>query len=143
MNMKVKGCKIIDIKKVIENDGTLLVVEDNNNPIPFDIHRLFWVRDVAEGSSRGDHATKKTKLILIPVHGQCKVRVDDGENEEIIVMDDASKGLYIEEMIWRSMFEFSKDCVMMAVADHVFEPGNETYDDYEEYLRAKKEQDGK
>ena len=141
--MKVKGCRIIDIKKVVETDGTLLVVEDGANPIPFQIHRLFWVRDVAEGSSRGDHATKKTKLILIPVHGTCKVRVDDGENEEVICMDDPSKGLYIDEMIWRSMFDFSADCVMMAIADHVFEPGNETYDDYEEYLQALREKDGK
>lgn len=141
--MKVKGCKIIEIKKVVEQDGTLLVVEDESNPVPFSVHRIFWVRDVAKGSRRGDHATKKTKLILIPVSGKCKVLVDDGENKEIVVMDDPAKGLYIDEMVWRSMFEFSPDCVMMAIADRKFEPGNETYDVYEEYLRVKKERNGK
>ena len=131
----MKGVKLIDIRKVVESDGTLVVMEEGNQ-IPFAIKRIFMVMNVADGKSRGDHATKKTKLILFPVSGSCTVVVDNGSEKESFLMDDAAKGLYIDEMIWRSMQNFSKDCVMMAVCDRPFEPGNETYDDYNEYLKA-------
>ena len=90
------------------------------------------------GASRGNHATKKTKLILVPIAGSCKVHVDNGEVQEDIVMDDDTKGLYIDEMVWRSMYDFTSDCVMMAICDRPYEPGNETYEDYDEYVNALK-----
>ena len=129
------GCKLIDIKKVVEKDGTLLVMEENS-PIPFPIKRIFLVKDVADGASRGDHATKKTRLILFPVSGSCTVIVDDGTDREEFLMDNPSQGLLIEPMIWRSMRKFTPDCVMMAVCDRPFEPGNETYDNYNEFINA-------
>lgn len=124
---------IIKINKVSESDGTLYVME-NGKQVPFDIKRIFLVANVASGKSRGDHATKKTRLILFPVAGSCKVVVDDGEQKEAFIMNDPSTGLLIEPMVWRSMQEFTSDCVMMAVCDRVFEPGNETYDDYNQFL---------
>ena len=131
----MKGVKLIDIKKVVESDGTLIVMEGGNQ-IPFAIKRIFMVLNVADGKSRGDHATKKTKLILFPVSGSCNVVVDNGTEKETFFMTDPSKGLFIEEMLWRSMQNFTKDCVMMAVCDRPFEPGNETYDDYNEFIKA-------
>ena len=88
----MKSWKIIDIKKVTEEDGVLLVAEENN-PIPFETKRIFYVKNVVPGASRGNHATKKTKLILVPVAGSCKVHVDNGIVQEDILMDDDSKGL--------------------------------------------------
>mgnify|MGYP004531173721 FL=1 len=136
--MKDRKCYFIDIKSVQENDGRLLVVEHAGNPLPFDIKRIFWVRDVITGARRGEHATKKTKLVLIPIAGNCDVEVDDGTEKKTYHMDDPTKGLYIDEMIWRTMKNFSADCVMMAVCDRVFEPGEETFDDYNEFLEALK-----
>lgn len=136
--MKDRKSYLIDIKAVQEYDGRLLVVEHHSNPLPFDIKRIFWVRDVIAGARRGEHATKKTKLVLIPVAGSCDVEVDDGIEKKTYHMDDPTKGLYIDEMIWRTMKNFSADCVMMAICDHVFEPGEETYDDYNEFLEALK-----
>ncbi len=135
--MNKREYKLISIKAVQESDGRLLVVEEGS-PIPFEMKRLFWVRDVVAGASRGEHATKKTKLILIPVTGSCDVEVDTGSAKETIHMDDPTKGLYIDEMIWRTMKNFTPDCVMMAICDRPFEPGNETYDDYDEFLEALK-----
>ena len=137
----MQGVKLINIKKVTEEDGSLLVMEEGNQ-IPFAIKRIFMVMNVAQGKSRGDHATKKTKLILFPVSGSCRVVVDNGSERETFLMNDAAKGLCIDEMIWRSMQDFSRDCVMMAVCDRAFEPGNETYDDYDEYLKALGEKNG-
>lgn len=134
----MKGVKTIDIKNVVENDGTLTVMESGKE-IPFEIKRIFMVMNVAKGKTRGDHATKKTKLILFPVSGSCTVVVDNGKQKESFFLDNPAKGLYIEEMLWRSMQNFSNNCVIMAVCDRPFEPGDETYDNYDEFLRAIKE----
>ena len=131
--------KQIRIKKVTEPDGILYVME-NHREIPFDIQRIFLVTNVLEGKTRGDHATKKTRLILFPVSGSCKVVVDDGKTKETFLMDDPSEGLLIEPMVWRSMQEFTPDCVMMAVCDRPFEPGNETWDDYQVFLEKVREE---
>ncbi|MCR5222708.1 MAG: FdtA/QdtA family cupin domain-containing protein [Lachnospiraceae bacterium] len=135
--MKVKGCQWVDARLVSESDGQLWVAEEKNF-VPFTIRRVFCVMNVAEGRSRGDHATKKTKLILFPICGSCDVVVNDGENQESFHMDDPTKGLCIDAMIWRSMQNFTPDCIMMALCDRPFAPGEETYDDFEEYLAALK-----
>lgn len=127
---------LIDIRRNVEADGELLVVEHNGNPLPFDIKRVFWVCNVIPGARRGEHATKVTKLVLVPVAGSCDVEVDDGEKVTTYHMDDPSKGLYIDEMLWRTMCNFTSDCVMMAFCDHEYQPGNETYENYDEYLEA-------
>ncbi len=134
----MQGWQKIKIGKVTESDGVLYVMEKGKE-VPFEINRIFMVANVVQGKSRGDHATKKTRLILFPVSGSCKVVVDDGTNQETFLMDDPSVGLLVEPMIWRSMQEFTPDCVMMAVCDRVFTPGDETYNDYEEFLQALKE----
>ncbi len=133
--MKVKGVEFIDANVVTEPDGQLWVTEAGNR-VPFEIKRIFCVMNVVAGKSRGDHATKETRLILFPISGSCDVVVDDGTNSETFHMDDPKKGLYIDAMIWRSMQNFTPDCIMMAVCDRPFAPGNETYDNYEEYLAA-------
>lgn len=127
---------MIDIRSNREADGRLLVVEGNTDAIPFDIKRIFWVRDVIPGAQRGQHATKKTKLVLIAVCGSCDVEVSDGKNETVYHLDDPTKGLYIDEMLWRTMKNFTPDCVVEAVCDHPYDPKEETYDDWDEYIRA-------
>ncbi len=129
------GCEFVSIKQNVESDGTLFVMEAGRE-VPFPIERIFFVARVAPGASRGNHATKKTRLILFPVSGACDVVVDNGQEQEIHHMDDPARGLLIEPMIWRSMRDFSQDCVMMAVCDRPYAPGNETYDDYGTYLKA-------
>lgn len=131
------GCKWVEGRAVKEADGTLIVMEGNQH-IPFEIKRVFVIRDVQQGVSRGNHATKKTRLILFPVAGTCTVTVDDGTRREKYILDDPAKGLMIEPMIWRSMQDFSEGCVLMSLCDRAYEPGNETYEDYEEYLLAVK-----
>ena len=128
----------VRIKRAAEEDGTLFVME-RNREVPFDIQRIFLVTNVKKGKTRGDHATKKTRLILFPVSGSCKVVVDDGETKEAFEMNDPSEGLLIEPMVWRSMQEFTPDCTMMAVCDRPFDPGDETWDDYQIFLEKVRE----
>ncbi len=134
--MKNRKSYLVDIRSNQEADGRLLVVEHDTSAIPFEIKRIFWVRDVIAGAKRGQHATKRTKLVLIAVTGSCDVEVDDGENKITYKLDDPTKGLYIDEMLWRTMKNFTPDCVVEAVCDSEYVPGDETYEDYDEYLQA-------
>ena len=134
--MSERKSYMIDIRSNQEADGRLLVVEGNTEAIPFEIKRIFWVRDVIAGAARGQHATKRTKLVLIAVTGSCDVQVDDGKEKKIYHLDDPTKGLYIDEMLWRTMLNFTPDCVVEAICDHPYAPGDETYEDYDEYLKA-------
>ena len=136
--MKDRKCYLVDIKENKEDDGRLLVVEGQTQTVPFDIKRIFWVRDVDKNAERGNHATKKTNLILIPIFGSCDVLVNDGEKETVYHMDNPKQGLYIEAMLWRTMKNFSSDCVMEAICDSPYEPENETFECFEEYLKAVK-----
>ena len=133
----MKGCSLVPIKANVEEDGTLFVMETDRE-VPFPIRRIFLVGRVKEGASRGDHATRETRLILFPVSGSCDVAVDNGAENEVYHMDDPALGLMIDPMIWRSMRNFTPDCVMMAVCDRPFAPGRETIDDYGQYLEALK-----
>ena len=138
--MKDRKYYLVDIRCVEESDGKLIVAESGNQ-VPFDIKRIFCVKDVGEGQERGTHATKKTKLILVPLSGACDVEVDTGTHKEVFHMDTPAKGLYIDEMIWRTMRNFTPDCVMLAMADRVFDAKNETYNDYDEFIAAVKSED--
>ena len=133
--MKDRKYYLVDIRCVEEKDGKLIVAESGNQ-VPFDIKRVFCVKDVAQGEERGTHATKKTKLILVPLAGACEVEVYTGTHRETFYMDTPTKGLYIDEMIWRTMRNFTPDCIMMAMADRVFDPQDETYNDYDEFIAA-------
>ncbi len=134
--MKERNCYYVDILSNQESDGRLLVIEAGSKAIPFDIKRIFWVRDVIKGAERGQHATKKTKLVLIAVTGSCDVVVHDGKEEKTYRLDDPTKGLYIDEMLWRTMKNFTPDCVVEAICDHVYAGKDETFDDFDEYLKA-------
>ena len=137
--MNSRKSYMIDIRSNQEDDGRLLVVEGESQSIPFEIKRIFWVRDVKAGAKRGNHATKRTKLVLIAVTGSCDVVVNDGKTETMYHLEDPTKGLYIDEMLWRTMQNFTPDCVVEAVCDHKYAPGDETYEDFEEYLKALEE----
>jgi len=130
----MEGYSLVNINKVVEEDGILYVMEGGKE-IPFEIKRIFFVSNVTSGKSRGNHATLKTRLILFPISGKCNVVVDNGFEKVRIAMEKKEQGILIDPMIWRSMEDFSDDCVMMAVCDRHYSPGCETIDDYEEYIR--------
>lgn len=134
--MKNDDCYYVDIKSNQESDGRLLVVENNTMQIPFDIKRIFWIRDVKANAERGNHATKRTNIVLIAISGSCDVVVNNGKEEVTYHLDNPLKGLYVKNMLWRTIKNFSKDCIIEAVCDRKYSATDETFEDFDEYLRA-------
>ena len=124
--------EIIDFEIKGDERGSLIALEGNKN-IPFDIKRVYYIFGTKEGVRRGFHAHKKLNQVLVCVAGSCKILLDDGKSKQDISLDNPNKGLLIESMIWREMFDFSPDCVLMVLANEVYDE-SDYFRDYEEFL---------
>lgn len=114
--------------------GQLVSLEEHKD-IPFEIKRVYYMYDTQEEVRRGFHAHKNLKQILICIHGQCKVLLDNGIEKKIISLEKPYEGLYIECNIWREMFDFSSDAVLMVLASEVYDE-KDYIRDYDEYLQC-------
>ena len=83
---------------------------------------------------RGQHANRETEFLLVNVGGNSKVRVDNGKESEIIELNTPGMGLYLPPMLWKDMYDFSKDSILLVLASRHYD-GNEYIRDYQEYLK--------
>lgn len=115
--------------------GQLVALEENID-IPFEIKRVYYMYDTKNGVRRGFHAHRSLEQILICIHGTCKVLLDNGEEKKVVSLEKPYEGLYIGNDIWREMFDFSEDAVLMVLASDYYK--EEDYiRDYNEYLKYK------
>lgn len=111
------------IKYSFEEHGDergMLVAVEAMRQIPFEIKRVYYIYDTLAEVHRGFHAHKFLEQVLICVHGSCKVLLDDGEERQEIVLCKANEGLYIPKNIWREMYDFSPDAVLLVLASEVY-----------------------
>jgi len=127
-------CKVINFKVMGDERGSLIAIEENHNT-PFDIKRVYYIFGTKEGVRRGFHAHKNLKQIAIAVSGSCKFHLDDGKETKEILLDSPDKGLLIEGLIWREMYDFSPNCVLMVVASEYYDE-SDYIRDYDEFLRV-------
>ena len=123
--------KIIDIPKINNTKGNIGVIE--NDTIPFDIKRVYYLFDVPSGAKRGGHAHKKLKQVLIAISGSFDVVLKNGKSKEIITLNRPDKGLLIENNIWRELENFSSGSVCLVLASEVFSE-NDYIRSYKDYL---------
>ena len=100
--------------------------------IPFDIKRMFYIYGSDTSVIRGQHANRESEFILINVHGTSKVKLRDGEEEMTVSLDAPMKGIYIPRMIWKDMYDFSEDSVLLVLASthYIAEEYVRDYDSY-------------
>jgi dTDP-4-dehydrorhamnose 3,5-epimerase-like enzyme len=100
--------------------GSLIALEEGKN-IPFEVKRVYYMFETGEGVRRGFHAHKSLKQVAIAVRGSCRFMLDDGREKIDVRLDDPCQGLLIESFIWREMYEFTPDCVLMVLADNFYD----------------------
>lgn len=110
--------KLINFDEFGDENGKLVAIENNKN-IPFDIRRIFYIYGTKNGVVRGQHANRISRFILICLMGSCEVKVYDMKEkiEENFKLDSPTKGLYLDRMIWKDMYNFSEDCVLLVLSD--------------------------
>ncbi|MFM8185609.1 MAG: sugar 3,4-ketoisomerase [Alphaproteobacteria bacterium] len=111
--------KLIDFHIFGDDRGSLVSLEANNN-IPFDIKRVYYIFDTKKDVVRGKHAHKNLQQILIAVNGSCKVLLDNKKEKQVFELNNPAQGLYIKNNVWREMFDFSSDCVLMVLASEIY-----------------------
>ncbi|TWI76914.1 WxcM-like protein [Desulfobotulus alkaliphilus] len=112
--------------------GSLVAIEGGKN-IPFEIKRVYYIFETKEGVARGFHAHKSLQQVAVCVRGKCRMILDNGRVREEAWLDSPSKGLFIGNMIWREMHDFSPDCVLMVLASEFYDEGDYIRD-YDTFL---------
>lgn len=100
--------------------GQLVALEENKN-IPFSVKRVYFMYDTKEGVVRGKHSHKNLHQILFCVAGACTVSLDDGEKKAEVRLEYPSRGLLIGPGIWREMYDFTPDAVLMVLASEYYD----------------------
>lgn len=112
--------KLIQFQSHGDDRGSLVALEDSKN-IPFSIKRVYYLFNTKEKIRRGFHAHKELKQLAVVLKGSCRFLLDDGKEKINILLDSPEQGLYIESFIWREMYDFSEDCVLMVLADSLYD----------------------
>ena len=128
MMHNINQVKMLEFAQHGDNRGRLVIAEGGGQDVPFDIKRVFYIYGTQGDVVRGQHANRKTQFVLINVAGKSKVRVKDGEgNEAIFCLNRPHTGLYLPTMVWKDMYDFSEDSVLLCLASEHY--------DAQEYIR--------
>lgn len=93
----------------------------------FDVKRVFYIYGTTDGTRRGVHANRDSEFLMVVISGSCKVLVDDGHKKEIIELNHPNQALYLDKMVWKEMYDFSYNSVLLVIS-------NQKYNEYE-YIR--------
>lgn len=127
MYRNVNNVKLLELPELGDERGNLVVVEGRKS-IPFDPKRVFYIYGSDRSVVRGKHANRVSEFVLINVSGQSKVKVDDGRgNIQIYELNKPRNGIYLPKLVWKEMYDFSNDSVLLCLAS--------TYYDNSEYIR--------
>lgn len=119
--------------------GSLVTLEGTKS-VPFNIKRVYYIFGTKEGISRGFHAHLNLKQVAVCVKGSCQFVLDNGKQRQEVILDSPTKGLLIEDLTWREMFNFSPDCVLLVLASEYYDELDyiRNYDEFLEITNAKK-----
>ena len=132
--MSIDDCKLIDLPKISDPRGNLTFVEENDH-IPFEIKRIYYLYDVPGGAERGGHAHKDLHQLIIAMSGSFDVVLDDGREKKRFHLNRSYNGLYVCPMIWRELDNFSSGSVSLVLASNIFDE-SDYYRNYPEYVKA-------
>lgn len=131
----MNSAKIIELPKFLDARGNLSFAEQNNH-IPFEIKRTYWIYDVPGGENRGGHAYRDTEEFIIAISGSFDVIVDDGKERKTFTLNRSYYGLYIPKGVWREITNLSTNSLALEFASTVYNP-DDYIRDYNEYIKLK------
>lgn len=125
--------QILDFPDLGDDRGNLVVVE-GGQAVPFEIRRIFYIYGSDEKVVRGSHANLRSEFVMINVSGTSRVKVDNGHEQRILELNRPRMGLYLKSMVWKEMYDFSPDSVLLVLSNEHYDP-DEYIRDYETYLK--------
>jgi dTDP-4-dehydrorhamnose 3,5-epimerase-like enzyme len=135
----INDIKLIQFPQLGDERGQLVVIE-GETAIPFEIKRVFYIYGTDPKVVRGQHANRVTDFVMIGVSGTSKVRAVDGNGvQHVVNLDKPCRGVYLPHMIWKDMYEFSLDSVLLVLASTHYD-ASEYLRKYDEFLRVAREE---
>lgn len=127
--------KKINFQKHGDDRGMLVAIEEQKD-IPFAVKRVYYIYDTKSGVRRGFHAHKNLKQVLLCVKGSCMLHLDNGAETEEILLNNPTEGVYLENNIWREMYDFSEDAVLLVLASEYYNESDyiRNYDDFIKFV---------
>lgn len=136
---KYMGAQMLEFVQNGDERGYLVVVEEKQD-VPFDIKRIFYIYGSDKSVVRGQHANRRSEFVLINVAGTSKVKVKDGKgNEAVFSLNRPHTGVYIPKMVWKEMYEFSEDSVLLCLASDHYD-AQEYIRDYDDFVKMVNEE---
>lgn len=132
MSLREK-CPMLKFVDLGDERGALTAIEGNRD-VPFHIQRIFYIYESDPTVVRGQHANRDSEFVLINIAGKSKVRLTDGTEELVVELNTPKTGVYIPKMIWKDMYDFSKDSILLVLASTHYD-GDEYIKIYNEYAR--------
>ena len=132
--VSVEDCCTIDLPKIADPRGNLTFIEQNNQ-VPFDVKRVYYLYDVPGGAERGGHSHKELEQFIIAVSGSFNVTVDDGHATRQFHLNRSFTGLYVAPMVWRKIDNFSSGSICLVLASTLYDEADYCRD-YEEFLET-------
>ena len=129
--------KFVRFKQMGDDRGHLVVVEGGKD-IPFEIQRVFYIYGSDADVVRGKHANRESEFVLINVSGTSKVKITDGRTAEIYELNEPHTGIYIPKLLWKDMYDFSTDSVLLVLSNKKYDP-DEYIRDFKAYTKMMRE----
>ena len=126
-------CPVLSFQDLGDERGKLVVVEGGQT-VPFEIKRVFYIYGSDSTVIRGQHANRESEFVLINVAGKSRVRITDCREEFVVDLDRPMIGVYIPKMVWKDMYDFSPDSVLLVLASTHYD-GEEYIRDFDDYRR--------
>ena len=130
---KTRNCRWIAVPGAADARGSLNFLEVGKG-LPFKPQRLFWLHHIAPGQWRGRHGHRESQLILIALHGGCRVHLDDGTVKQQVSLDDPARALYVGTWVWHELTDFAAGSAILVIASTLYDEA-EYLRDYEVFRR--------
>lgn len=133
MMRTVEDCRIVMLPRIQDPRGNLTFVEGGEH-IPFEIRRMYWIYDVPGGHSRGGHAYRELHELIVAVSGSFDVTVHDGKSERTFSLNRSYFGVYVPNLLWRSLGNFSTNSLSVIMASDAYREGDYIRD-FDDFIR--------
>ena len=131
----VADCRLIELDKHhSDRKGNLSVVENGGGALPFEVKRAYYLYDVPGGESRGSHAHRELRQLIIAASGSFRVTLDDGTQKRSFYLNRPYQGLYVPTGLWRDLDDFSSGAVCLVLASEPYDEADYIRK-YEDFLR--------
>ena len=136
MNYSINNCTLIDFN--VTGTGAGFFVDPLRNGIgsPFSVRRMYYLFDIPLNKARGGHAHKALQQIVVAIKGSFTLKLSDGHNDKIVMLDNPMTGLHLVPGIWREVFDFTPGATCMVLASEVYDE-KDYIRDYDEFLTYK------